>query len=304
MTLHHIFRSILVLSLVLVAAFATQPSHAATQTLSRYHNDALGSPIAATGPTGNLLWRESYRPYGERLDNQAAGATNPIWYTGKRQDPETGLVYMGARYYNPALGRFLSMDPVGPDENNLHSLNRYAYANNNPYKFTDPDGQVPVLVPFVLAWMGGGAAVTGGVNASIQYTTQGEVRWGGIGGVADAAGDGVFFGPAFGLAAGRSAGLAGAAKAGGVAKGVKELKPTLIQENPRNLIPTQTKAEMSGSQVKRLLKDMKQNGFDQSKPVDAWRNPNTGRLEIQNGHHRTEAAKKAGLDKIPVRVWK
>lgn len=41
----------------------------------------------------------------------------------------------------------------------------------------------------------------------------------------------------------------------------------------------------------------------QSKPVDAWRNPNTGRLEIQDGHHRTEAAKKAGLDKIPVKVW-
>ncbi len=48
---------------------------------------------------------------------------------------------------------------------------------------------------------------------------------------------------------------------------------------------------------------MKQNGFDQSKPVDAWRNPNTGRLEIQDGHHRTAAAKKASLDKIPVQVW-
>ncbi|ELP5726856.1 ParB-like nuclease domain-containing protein [Vibrio vulnificus] len=88
-----------------------------------------------------------------------------------------------------------------------------------------------------------------------------------------------------------------------VTKGAKELNPKLIQENPRNLIPTQTKSDMSGSQVKRLTKDMKQNGFDQSKPVDAWRNPNTGRLEIQDGHHRTEAAKKAGLDKIPVQVW-
>ncbi|TRY10195.1 hypothetical protein FN961_25470 [Shewanella hanedai] len=43
--------------------------------------------------------------------------------------------------------------------------------------------------------------------------------------------------------------------------------------------------------------------YDQSQPVDAWRNPNTGRLEVQDGHHRTEAAKKAGLDKIPVQVW-
>jgi ParB-like chromosome segregation protein Spo0J len=47
---------------------------------------------------------------------------------------------------------------------------------------------------------------------------------------------------------------------------------------------------------------MKKNGFDQTKPVDVVRNPN-GRLEIQDGHHRTEAAKKAGLNNIPVRIW-
>ncbi len=88
-----------------------------------------------------------------------------------------------------------------------------------------------------------------------------------------------------------------------VAKGADKLTPKLLQENPRNLIPTQTRSEMSGSQVKRLTKDMKQNGFDLGKPVDAWRNPSTGRLEIQDGHHRTEAARKAGLGKIPVQVW-
>jgi|GEM_PF-1061257 len=89
----------------------------------------------------------------------------------------------------------------------------------------------------------------------------------------------------------------------GAKSGVKNLKPTIIQENPRNLIPTQLKSDLTGSQVKRLTKSMKKNGFDQTKPVDAWRNPKTGRLELQDGHHRTEAAKKAGLDKIPVQVW-
>ena len=76
-----------------------------------------------------------------------------------------------------------------------------------------------------------------------------------------------------------------------------------MQENPRNPIPTQPKSDLTGSQLKRLTKSMKKDGFDQTKPVDAWRNPKTGRLKIQDGHHRTEAAKKAGLDKIPVQVW-
>ncbi|MNJ71947.1 ParB-like nuclease domain protein [compost metagenome] len=79
-------------------------------------------------------------------------------------------------------------------------------------------------------------------------------------------------------------------------------EPSVTQVDPRNLIPTQTKSEMSGSQIKRLEKSMMKDGFDQSKPVDAWKRPD-GRLEIQDGHHRTEAAKKAELKSIPVRVW-
>jgi uncharacterized protein RhaS with RHS repeats len=52
---------------------------------------------------------------------------------------------MGARYYNPQIGRFLSIDPKEADPSDLHSLNRYAYANNNPYRFVDPDGYAAVL---------------------------------------------------------------------------------------------------------------------------------------------------------------
>jgi hypothetical protein len=87
------------------------------------------------------------------------------------------------------------------------------------------------------------------------------------------------------------------------AKPPRELKPRLTYENPSNLIPTQTKSEMSGSQIKRLAKSMEKNGFNPSYPVDAWRNPSTGRLEIQDGHHRAQAAIKAGIEKIPVEVW-
>jgi uncharacterized protein RhaS with RHS repeats len=51
---------------------------------------------------------------------------------------------MQARYYDPVLGRFYSNDPIGFD--NIHNFNRYTYANNNPYKFIDPDGRDAIVV--------------------------------------------------------------------------------------------------------------------------------------------------------------
>ena len=112
----------------------------AAETITYYHNDALGSPVAATDEAGNLLWREAYRPYGSRLLKEDGG-TNDTWYTGKQEDSGTGLSYFGARWYDPNIGRFMAIDPVDFKESNIHSFNRYAYANNNPYKYVDPDGR-------------------------------------------------------------------------------------------------------------------------------------------------------------------
>lgn len=66
-------------------------------------------------------------------------------FTGKYLDDDTGLYYYGARYYDPALGRFISPDPlyVGDPErctSNPTSCNLFAYANNNPMAFVDPTG--------------------------------------------------------------------------------------------------------------------------------------------------------------------
>jgi RHS repeat-associated protein len=117
--------------------------------------------VAATNASGQVIWRESYRPYGERLTNAPASADNEVWFTSRRQDVETGLVYMGARYYEPIVGRFISKDPVGFNESNLHSFNRYAYANNNPYRYIDPDGRIvlPAAV-LVVAAIAVGTAIT------------------------------------------------------------------------------------------------------------------------------------------------
>jgi RHS repeat-associated protein len=63
-------------------------------------------------------------------------------FTGHEDDAATGLSYMQQRYYDPGIGRFLSVDPVTADGNTGGNFNRYWYANNNPYKFTDPDGRL------------------------------------------------------------------------------------------------------------------------------------------------------------------
>lgn len=105
------------------------------------HNDFSGSPMAATDSAGAILWKENYRPYGDKRNVQAAGLNNRQWFHGKPVDEDTGLSYFGARYYDATLGRFMGVDPVGFKEDNYNSFNRYVYGNNNPYKYIDPDGR-------------------------------------------------------------------------------------------------------------------------------------------------------------------
>ena len=126
----------------------------ATEVVTYYHNDALGSPVAATDEQGNVIWREEYEPYGNRLTKEEGSKENEQFYTGKQEEAELGLQYFGARWYDPSIGRFISMDPVGFQEGNVHSFNRYAYANNNPYLFVDPDGNVPIPLILYAAYKG------------------------------------------------------------------------------------------------------------------------------------------------------
>jgi len=115
----------------------------AVETITYYHNDALGSPVAATDANGAILWKEDYHPYGSRLREESTDS-NQAWYTGKHHEKDIGLTYFGARWYDPTIGRFMAIDPVGFKQGNIHSHNRYAYANNNPYLFVDPDGRIGV----------------------------------------------------------------------------------------------------------------------------------------------------------------
>jgi len=86
----------------------------------------------------NVTYTATYRPYGK----QQLGTPQAVpGYTGHVNDPDTGFVYMQQRYYDPGVGRFLSIDPVVPKSGNLFNFNRYDYANDNPVRFVDPDGR-------------------------------------------------------------------------------------------------------------------------------------------------------------------
>lgn len=123
---------------------------AANELLTFIHPNVNGSPIMATNSAGAIVWNEDYSAFGERVKNQSGAnsgaAANQNWFIGKPVDNATGLVYFGARWYDPQVGRFLGFDPAGVDEGNPHSFNRYAYGNNNPNKYLDPDGRFPLLV--------------------------------------------------------------------------------------------------------------------------------------------------------------
>jgi|SaaInl0LU_22_DNA_1037365.scaffolds.fasta_scaffold01182_1 RHS repeat-associated protein len=148
----------------------TEYIHAAGQTIARIknniitylHADHLGTPILGTTASGGSSFSEKYTPFGEKY-YQNSQNDNVGGYTGHIYDSATDLTYMQARYYDPVIGRFYSNDPVGyTAQNPVMSFNRYLYVNNNPYKYTDPDGE------FLL-----GAAVGFALDLTVQLIENG-----------------------------------------------------------------------------------------------------------------------------------
>lgn len=101
--------------------------------------DHLASARRLTDSTGALYRASVYRPYGEQIEDVLNSLTpsEPKGYIGERTDPETGLTYLHARYYDAALGRFLSPDWWDLTDPGV-GTNRYAYSANDPINQSDP----------------------------------------------------------------------------------------------------------------------------------------------------------------------
>ncbi len=98
--------------------------------------DGLGSVRGIVDDTAVVQSSMSYDPYGNPMAAYGAG----FWFTGEQTDAND-LVYLRARYMNPNMGTFLSLDPFEGVQNRPMSLNGYSWVEGNVPNFTDPSGK-------------------------------------------------------------------------------------------------------------------------------------------------------------------
>jgi RHS repeat-associated protein len=98
-------------------------------------SDRLGSTIALTDGAGSVLERDTYAPFGAT----PGSSSTRYGFTGRELDAQTGMMYYRARWYDPALGHFMSEDPISFQG----SSNLYEYAADNPTGLADPLGLKP-----------------------------------------------------------------------------------------------------------------------------------------------------------------
>jgi RHS repeat-associated protein len=130
------WRRAMVLSLLMLFAGAST-----AETVTYYYTNQQGTPLATADASGNILTTSDYRPYGSQVLGSPAGGPG---YAGHVSDPDSGLVYMQARYYDPVVGRFLGADPAGTQPGDVSKFGRFNYASGNPVRFVDPDGKQEV----------------------------------------------------------------------------------------------------------------------------------------------------------------
>lgn len=110
-----------------------------------YHKDHLQGTALVTNEAGVVTFISDYTPYGGTSYNVNYGSDVAYTYGGKEFNEDIGVTYFGARYYNPTIGRFISMDPVDQPLAAPQLHNEYSYSGNSPMVFVDPSGGVNIF---------------------------------------------------------------------------------------------------------------------------------------------------------------
>ena len=118
-------------------------------TTKYYHADLIGSTRLVTDGNGTIIDRRAYKAFGEmRVGDESTTTAGYVGTLGVETDP-TGLLFMRNRYYSPALGRFIQMDPIGL---NGEDVNLYRYCENNPIVGIDPNGEFVITAAGAIAF--------------------------------------------------------------------------------------------------------------------------------------------------------
>ena len=176
-----------------------------------YRKDAQGNIVGLIDNNGNVVVEYKYDAWGDHniilsepsYENLAKA--NPFRYRGYYYDEGIGLYYLKSRYYDPEVGRFITIDDISYiDPETINGLNLYAYCGNNPVMRIDPNG---TFFWFFFAAIMIGAAIGGTLNGISAYN-DGQRGWGLFGAIAG----GAIMGGAMGgiLALGGAVGVASA----------------------------------------------------------------------------------------------
>jgi RHS repeat-associated protein len=103
--------------------------------------DALGSVRQLVNDDGDVILARDYTPYGQPLSASGTGSSRYA-FTGEQWDSDVALLFLRARHYALAVGRFLSQDPWNGSIQQPGTLHKYIYVLNNPIRYRDPTGHV------------------------------------------------------------------------------------------------------------------------------------------------------------------
>ena len=155
-----------------------------------YRKDAQSNIVELLDNTGATVVKYKYDAWGnchvlnadgsEITDSNHIGILNPFRYRSYYYDTETNLYFLKTRYYNPEIGRFMTIDDLSYlDPDSINGLNLYAYCGNNPIKYCDPSGTVFITTAIIVGLIAGAliGGTVGGVYAYNRASAAGATGW-------------------------------------------------------------------------------------------------------------------------------